>query len=407
MNSKSGGVFACVKADCAHHGGLLPVLSAHDLIGQAQCEAIFKQLRACVGVSEAHFEVLYERFVYRYIEFVQLIPSQQGGALASLMHEGLARGLLAIEGYLANQPDKTEGDPLYLYALFTAGLLFDVHKVMTDYKITLTTEEGKFVDYWYPLEGSMVGKGEYYKLYPRQPIYQRLDRPLVLLLARDIVPELGYMWLSSDMKVYADWLDALRGEQSGGVIVEYLLTLMKWEDILARAETFEKVPVHAKVATATQQGDAFLAWLKAEIERGNIPQNSTEPGIHHVDEGVFIEHRVFQQYSDVATQGTANMNLLFLQLAEMFGEAFYANVIFRASYPQTQGLLSRFTSAFEGRNRSGVLLRDASILLTTQDAPTKSAHMQALSQTEKKLHGQLPTDRLRTYAQNPQFGHKK
>lgn len=353
IRSKSGGVATRRKEVQYQAGKLLPILSARELLGMSRHQVLLQQLEPLTGLSNEQFSILYINLIEQFAEFVQVLPSQPNGILSGLLNEGFARAMSTLESFLGQ---KLPGfrDPLEIYAIFSASLLFDIHKAILDHRVTLTNDKGKFKDYWYPLEGSMCGKADFYKLYSRGSIYQRLDRSLTLILARQLMPVLGYMWLSSDIKIFAQWLDALRGDASGGVISECVLAHTPHEIYEKLLASLGQLPVDMIESIATTEGDAFLAWLRDALEKGKLEFNTAEAGVHFTAEGLLIEGKVFKQ---------SNQDLALSQFTEMFGTDADAGAQFISKYGTANAGIGSITSSSEGKYRTGVLLCDPAVVI--------------------------------------------
>ncbi len=76
---------------------------------------------------------------------------------------------------------------------------------------------------------------EYYKIYPyNTTAYDSLNHEAAALLARQMMPQEGFLWLSSDLELFIDWLGALRGERGseGRAKLPGFSPCLRHEDIL-------------------------------------------------------------------------------------------------------------------------------------------------------------------------------
>ncbi|PHQ79772.1 MAG: hypothetical protein COB66_06200 [Coxiella sp. (in: Bacteria)] len=377
-------------------GHVLSVLTAEALLGSSRHQGVLRQLRGMIFISDEDYERLYLTTLHQFAEFVQVMPTVVNGPLSSLLNEGIARAVIAVKNYISSEPNP---DPLLLYAFFSATLFRDVARVIINHKVVMTTEEGGFVDEWQPFEGSMVGKAEFYKLYPLAPVYQRLEHALAPMLAQQIMPREGFLWLVSDLKVYADWLDVLRGDDGQGGTVSHGLGLMRREDVYNLVNALVQVPVDMKVAKDTQYGDLFYAWLKDGIAKGEIAVNTADAGVHVVVDGVFLErNKVFHHFAE-ASKVPVNMNVVFTQFGNLFGVASkgggdFMNQQYFSEYPTAGGKQgTAFSSPLSSRQRSlraGMVLGDPSMIFMNAQIPATTDMLKSMQPKTPGSH-QVPT----------------
>ncbi len=296
-------------------GHLLPSLSARKLLAAGRHQGLLHSLRQITGISKQDFDRLYQSTIDRFVEFVQVLPSQNNAALCGLMNEGLARGTVALQTMISQQ-GKTV-DHLLNFAAFTAGLFLDVSKTVMNQQVILTDEQGEYSSDWDPFAGAMA-QGEFYKLYPLSSALQRLDNVIKPMLARQIMPPVAFQWLTADLQVFADWLDALTGDRAQGGRLAHTLGLMPLEDILDLINTLVQVPLDLRESSANQYGEQFFQWLVDALNNNDIKVNSADGGVHVVDEGLFIEEKLFKQYAEMM-KIPVNDKVVFAEFGNMFG----------------------------------------------------------------------------------------
>ncbi len=104
-------------------GMLVPVFSAAGLLKNRRYQFLLQQIETLSLFPTEQYAQLYEALVYRFVEFVQVLPIRLDEPLCSLMNEDLLRGINSLNHYIQNHPEAT---PLERYALFSAGLLLEV-----------------------------------------------------------------------------------------------------------------------------------------------------------------------------------------------------------------------------------------------------------------------------------------
>lgn len=376
------------KSKIYQAGDILPVLSADELLAAGRHHALVEQLRSLCGVPDEYFDSLYFGVLSNFAEYVQILPLEEKGPLSGLLNRSIARAVIAFKNFILAQ-GKTV-DPLLNYAVFTAALLSDIDKVVINHKIVLVDEKGIFVDDWRPFEGAMLGRGHHYKIYPTAPIYQRLQDTIAPLLARQILPELGFLWIANDPKVFAEWLDALRGDDRQGGRIGRALAFIKLDDIFNLEDTLPQVDAEPFNSDETKYGEAFLEWLKKGLANGDIKTNTSDATVHIVEEGVFLERKLFKQFAEIFNV-PVNMNVVFTQFGNLFGIAKkggydYSFDQYFSEYPQSQANNGKaFSSPLSKRHRSlrdGMVLVDPAVLFVNTKIPATTPMLKAMQSKE-------------------------
>lgn len=303
-------------------GHLLPVWTSSKLLAGTRHQAFLQEIQQLSALPDAHFRALYRPAINQYVEFVQVLPEESQSALGGLLNLGLARGLLGLRQFAAEAANKLDADPLVNYAIFTAALFFDVAKVISQQKISITDAAGNYLQEWYPYAGTMIEQNvEFYKFYPyHSTVYQALNHDAAALLARQLMPREGFVWLSSDLELFIDWLDALRGEQGqGGRRISRALSLIRAEDLLSLMKTLPQIPVELIAPKEPQQDDQFYKWLHDGLANGSIAANTNEALVHSLDDGsLYLNNEIFRQFQETQ-KVTGDLNKLAADFQNRFG----------------------------------------------------------------------------------------
>lgn len=327
-------------------GQLLPVLPSTSLLGATRHQALLQEIQQLSGLSEAYFKGLYRTTINRFVEFVQLIPEEPQNALGGLLNLGLARATLALRQYVQETISKVETDPLLNFAVFTAGLFFDVARVISQQKIIICDETGKYLQDWYPYSGNLSEKGvEYYKMYPfNSTPYEALNHESAALLARQLMPQEGFLWLSSDLELFIDWLTSLRGDHSQeGRKICRILSLLRLEDILGLMKNLPQSSFETIVVKELPVEEQFLLWLQDGINNGNIGVNAAHAPVHLQEDMLYLNNDIFTRFIDdrKLAVDAAKVNNVF---SERFGienqvitqeKAAYAHFLMQRGDPRT------------------------------------------------------------------------
>lgn len=364
-------------------GHILPVLSAEALLRPERSQVLIRELQTLVNIPDDYFDALYMGALNRFAEFVQLIPIQPFGALSGLLSQGLARAYLGVKTYLA-QDKKTDG--LMTYAIFSAAILLDVSKALINQKIAIVEEKGEFIDEWRPFEASLIDReANFYKMYPVNPIYQRLDQSIKPLLARQLMPILGFLWIAGDPAIFAEWLDALRGDALQGGTVEYILSLIKDEEFEQLVLELLLKEYEPQPSIENQHGEEFYKWLKNSLENGDTKINSPEANLHVVNEGVLIERKIFKQFCDVYN-APVSIGVVMAQFGNLMGIAakggsdFMHQQYFSKYSEGARGATSTY-SGLSGVSRSlrdGLVVSDVSKIFVKGEIPSATAALKAV-----------------------------
>jgi Putative helicase/Putative conjugal transfer nickase/helicase TraI C-term len=283
-------------------GHLLPVWPSNKLLASTRHQNLIKEIQELSALPEAHFKALYKSAINRYAEFVQVIPDEPQGALSGLLNLGLSRALLGLKQFVAEAGDKAEADPLLNYGVFTAALFFDAAKVISQQKIVICDEEGNYLEDWRPYLGSLVDQGrEFYKMYPYTgSIYQALNHETAALLARQMMPAEGFVWLSSDLDLFIDWLDALRGEGGhNGRKLSRALSLIRQEDLINLIKHLQQIPIELIAPKDLPFDDQFYIWLREGLANGSIGINTNEANVHLLDDGtLYLNNEIFKRFQE-------------------------------------------------------------------------------------------------------------
>ncbi len=279
-------------------GHVLPVLSNSKLLISNRHRALLQELQQLSGLPEAHFKMLYRGAINLYAEFVQLIPEDPQNPLGGLLNLGLARATLALRQYRQDSAISNV-DPLLNYAIFSAGLFFDVAKAVSQQRVVLCDEKGNYLRDWRPALGTLLDQGgEFYKMYPfYSSLYQALNHESAALFAKPLM-QAGFLWISSDLELFIDWLDALRGEMAvGGRRITRVLALIRQDDLLNMIKSLQQISFNEVHLEQTTEVDQFYLWLKEGLEKGTIGINTSDAQVHWLGEDtLFLSHEIFKRF---------------------------------------------------------------------------------------------------------------
>lgn len=218
-----------------------PVLSANLLLADTKYQQLLENLKNLVSMSPPDFEKYYLKVIHHFAEFVQQLPETKISYYshsAGILDHGLERAYLALSQCRAyfvpqesTQQELSAEQSLWCYAVFTAGLLADIGKVVTRHAVYLCERDGQLQTKWDPYSGSMLGQGKYY-IYEFEDSYRiPLQNGLTPLLAYQLLTQTddaqkkspqhdgfahGFAWIASNPDVLEAWFLMLNLENAGG-----------------------------------------------------------------------------------------------------------------------------------------------------------------------------------------------
>lgn len=300
---------------------LLPVRSASELIGNEKNQEKIAQLPKLVGLPQEKYLELGKPFFEDFIEFVQELPETRSGYFSlkgGIFSHCLARTVNALEmlhAYFLVEGDEklSEAQTLWSYAIFTAGLLQGIGKVIVDLKVEIYDGYQQHIGHWVPFEGSMVDSAKYYRYSFDSAWPDTFRNQATLLLARQLLPDAGFAWLASNKELFSVWLSLLDDDDSHGTrTLNYVL----WRaDALALNDFFDANPNLRDLVTAADYGRekrsgssfihdtaphgnaglAFLSWVRDQINSRRFPLD-TGPVIA-VPGGVLVTSEAFEIFT--------------------------------------------------------------------------------------------------------------
>lgn len=335
-------------------GQLLPVLAASQLLGERQHQFFLEQCHALSRLPDEHFQSFYHKLIFSFADYTQLLPREWNDTLGGLLNLSLERAMRCLFHFDEEYPDTPAVER---FAMFSAALLKDISAVITNQKIFITDEEGNAKSEWQPFKGPMNAnpENEFYRLISLGNHFQRVARSVTLLLARQIMPEAAFQWIASFPQLFAEWLDALEDDDSGGGRLRKILQLyeLPLENSPKTRLPIHDIPDHDSIAT--KYADLFIAWLKRAIENGEISINGVDSDLFLTEDGVFLDKGLFKKFKDQYNL-PVDMSVVQSQLGKVFG------------LTESTGLDSRVDQLFSQN--------DANSAVTRQDFLGKTIYQQ-------------------------------
>ncbi|MGB6976714.1 MAG: TraI domain-containing protein, partial [Gammaproteobacteria bacterium] len=268
---------------------LFPILTAENLLSGAETQQLLVKINNWAAMPAQYYDEFYQSLIDQFAEYAQILPNQQR-RLGGLLIESLRQACLALQIY--HEDAMNEIDPLFAYALFSAGLLLNVPRLF--YKTAVICDEkGIGLSTWSPLAGSLVGTGSHYKVRDYGLRAQQINPYLRILLASNIMPQTGLQWLAEDKEIFAMWLSVLGADEEGSGTLGLILNKMKML-FTSLAQDYLPSAVKIRQPEGIAEGEAFFAWLKDEL----VAQPNWEL-VRISEDGLVLSEQAFQRFSEL------------------------------------------------------------------------------------------------------------
>ena len=196
--------------------GYYPVHSASSLLEPHR--QIIATIRQYFGVPEDVWKSVHELLLKDFAHRVQLLPINEAesepGGLLRLSLESANRAMKIRRGYMlpngAASECISEQTEIWNFAVFSAALLSNIEKSITEVTISLRNHKGD-ESYWSLVQGDIPFDVSYRpEFHSQQPVQQHESTPL--LVAEQIISQIALEWLTSYPEVNKMWRLSLSGK---------------------------------------------------------------------------------------------------------------------------------------------------------------------------------------------------
>lgn len=297
-----------------HEKPLTPILTPMQLLEMGQREQIISKVTQTLGFDFLRTESMIVPLIKNVINHSQSLPDSfnryytyQGGLFDyALKRTEVAIDLLKQRTVLENN-EFSEKQLLWVYVVFSAGLLKGIGKIYVDFSIKLYDAKFKYVKKWNPVLDRLNGKGFYTFSYAHEED-EEFRANMNLLLARTLMPEPGFAFIASNPKIFKIWVALLQEKwpKTGGLgaLLDHADYLAIYADFERLLEELKKQNINFKKSfmDPTQDplqkerliGIEFLQWLKDQLENGKEALNKDK--LHLTRDGVFISSDIFKVF---------------------------------------------------------------------------------------------------------------
>ena len=279
---------------------------------------LVQNIRDLCELDEVRFENMCLNLIQKVIDHCQQMPETLNSYYAlpgGLIDHALNRTQAALSLFRQfvvqdTGTELSEEQKLWLYALFSAGMLQGIGKLQIDYHVELFDANGHFLKSWSPLVESMseVGVNYQFKFQPEGD--HDLRCRLTLLIARLLMPAAGFSWIISNPEVLAVWLALLSEDPHGSRTLGAFLVradafalqryfdewLIKGQRVGRghRISTFSDGVPESVTDKDRQIGMEFIKWLRDKLESGELMINKMP--VLMVPGGMLLLPEIFQLF---------------------------------------------------------------------------------------------------------------
>lgn len=345
---------------------LYRVMQEQDLLMRSNCRTALERLidvvygflergrseQASDGMGERFFEICYLDLLYDYALFVQSLPDPGASDETPMLDRALARAVATLEWFLPHLDSLTKTHPEFggahklMYLVFSAALLYEVGVVEQERVVHLCNKQGHFMARWDPLVGPMQS-GAHYKIRYRTGWTQALKSPLTHCFAKQLMPQIGLLWLSDSQEALSLWFALMEDPQEAWV--EYGLHY-DWRVIerLMREHLHSCDVVERHVSEETLLAEIFWDWVKRAWSDQALLVNVHGGDMHVLPEGLLIDvDQLFEKFSKYFST-KINRVVLFQQFNHMGlsrlsgGDVLFSQYV--SEYPEQAAMHARHAS---------------------------------------------------------------
>ena len=265
------------------------------LLSSASYQKLIKDIDTVTYADKEVIEVFYKRLIYKFAAYVQLLPEPQSPRPKSMLMASMRRAFLMLRAF-SNEMHAVYGRPYLrssegsrlLFAVFSAALLFEIGKICANRKILITDNKGSARGEWNYFDKGLRHYGEYYKIRYGEGMPPGLTAEITYIIAKNLMPELGFSWLAEDFFVLQQWFIALtvRDEFFGAYKIDYNVT----EDLEKAPLELEDLENNYEVPAEMLEIEMFWRWLREKIAKDKNKINDGKSGIYIVDGELAFDH---------------------------------------------------------------------------------------------------------------------
>ena len=211
---------------------LTATLPPSQFLADSKRQDLLQNIMVSSALDSSRFDILGLSLINNLVNHCQRLPETTTSYYAlpgGLVDHALNRteaALSLFRQYVVQHEggEVSEEQKLWIYTLFSAGLLQGIGKLQIDYRVDLFDLNGQLLKQWSPLLEAMASVGSYYQFEFQPEGEKDLRCRLNVLLARQLMPAAGFAWIISNPLVLAVWLALLSEDaRSAGTLGAILI----------------------------------------------------------------------------------------------------------------------------------------------------------------------------------------
>lgn len=300
----------------------------HRLLATEKRQNHIKPYLGLLNLNPSNYESLCHQLILTVAAYLQELPAtrnsyftNRGGFLEHALSRTESALTLARDYFIDDSGQKandlTPEQQLWMYALFSAAMLKGIGKLITDFIIEVYEPPQNRLKTYQPLDKPLNQAANYYDYNFDIPFPDSFKKRATVLLAHQLMPTQGLVWLNSNKDVLATWLALLEEDERAagtlGLIIDRAdaLAISRYfnERLIAqygegrdnkriRSGTF--IGPDRQTETELKEGDLppagveFIKWLNRQLAGGKIAINQAP--LFMVPGGLLMNPDIFKLF---------------------------------------------------------------------------------------------------------------
>ena len=128
-------------------GAVVKLHSGQILLSDAYCQEQIELIKKHLNIDPELWAMMFKPFVEHFAEYVQAFPDARSHnrPILFVALTRCATAMASIPNYASDR---------YRFAMFSASLLLNLGIMHTDFRITVVSEQGDYIDEWSPMSGA-------------------------------------------------------------------------------------------------------------------------------------------------------------------------------------------------------------------------------------------------------------
>lgn len=276
----TGKLFSEAQNKALLTGSVIKLHSAEALLSDPYCDEQLALIKKRLNISPDLWGLMFKPFVEQFALFVQFFPDARSHN-KPILFVALTRCATAAASVPTGANDR------FRFALFTASLLLNVGIMHTDYRISVVSDKGDFMQEWSPFTGAMFHYADYCRLFPISNVPSRLGPMVTPVLAQTMMDTKGWQWLSEDSGLLLQWLSFLSAADGKGELGA-ILDLAD-EKVELEVANMPAAPIESIHIEKNQFGELFWQWVEKHVEEKHFTFNEEDSLIHRTESGLWLD----------------------------------------------------------------------------------------------------------------------